>query len=102
MTNSQPRFLMMGLPESGKTTYLAAIYHTLNAAGDGELGLREPPEEREYLLGIERQWLALEPIGHSAHVGPKRVELPIRDPSGQALDLEIPDVNGEEYQDAWE
>jgi hypothetical protein len=93
---------MIGLPESGKSTYLAAMFHTLRQDDAAPLKLRDLPDEREYLIGLERKWLALEPISHSAHVGPKRVVMPISDADGAALDLDIPDVNGEEFQDAWE
>ena len=99
---SYPRLLMIGLPESGKSTYLAALFHTLRQDDARPLKLRELPDEREYLIGLESKWLALEPIRHSAHVGPKRVVMPITDANGAALELDIPDVNGEEFQYAWE
>lgn len=99
---SDQRLLMIGLPESGKSTYLAALFHTLRQDDAHPLKLRELPDEREYLIGLESKWLALEPIRHSAHVGPKRVVMPISTPDGGSLDLDIPDVNGEEFQYAWE
>src|SRR4051812_36798568 len=99
---SDQRLLMIGLPESGKSTYLAALFHTLRQDDAHPLKLRELPDEREYLIGLESKWLALEPIRHSAHVGPKRVVMPIATADGSSLDLDIPDVNGEEFQYAWE
>lgn len=101
MTAGARRLLMMGLPDSGKSTYIAALFHGLRQATDG-LSLRHLPEEREYLLTLENRWLALEPVGHSAYPTPRQIELPIKDSKGRALDVNIPDVNGEEFGDAWE
>lgn len=102
MSDQPINLLMVGLTGSGKTTYLAGLFHTLHQAPQDELSLRTLPEEREYLLTLERRWLDLEPIAHSAHVGPKHVELPVRDAHGRSFDLILPDVSGEEYRDAWE
>ena len=38
--------LMVGLPGSGKTTFLAGIFHTLNNAPEGHLALRDLPLRR--------------------------------------------------------
>jgi len=102
MSNQTVNLLMVGLSGSGKTTYLAGLFHTLSEASDEELCLRGLPEQREYLLTLERRWLDLRQIKHSAHVGPQHVELPIRDAQGRSLDLLLPDISGEEYREAWE
>jgi len=93
--------LMMGLPESGKSTYAAALFHTLKESAEG-MSLRDLPEERDYLLTMERRWLALEPVGHSANPAPKSIALQLKDVDGSEFDVAMPDVNGEEFLDAWE
>lgn len=102
MSERSTELVMMGLQASGKTTYLAGLFHALSEADDTGLSLRRYPDEREYLLGLERRWLDLVEIRHSAHVGPQSVELPIRDAQGRDIDLQMPDISGEEYRDAWE
>lgn len=97
------KVLMVGLPESGKSTYVAALFHTLKEGAHPGLSLRALPEEREYLLTLEKSWLALQPVGHSAHTGPRRIELALHDAGQNAdLDVAIPDVSGEEFLQAWD
>lgn len=95
------RLVMVGLPDSGKSTYLAAIFHTLRE-GEGEWKLGELPEQRDYLLGLESKWLALEPVGHSAYPTPRDVQLSLVGPAEAQLEIQIPDINGEDFQQAWE
>lgn len=102
MSERPVNLVMVGLTGSGKTTYLAGLFHSLKEAPSGELSLRHLPEEREYLLTLERRWLDLQPTRHSAHVGPKHVELPVRNADDRPFDLVLPDISGEEYKDAWE
>jgi hypothetical protein len=99
--NAQPVIIMVGLPESGKSTYLGALYHALGRPGDDGLRLARAPEDREYLLELERRWLALTPLERSRHHGAKDVQIPILTADGAELVLAIPDVVGEDYLDAW-
>jgi hypothetical protein len=99
----QRALLMVGLPESGKSTYLGALFHRLRRFDDNGLRLARDPDELDYLLELERRWLALSPLERSRHHGAKSVELPIQDDThGEELVLNIPDVVGEDYESAWE
>jgi hypothetical protein len=97
----EPVIIMLGLPESGKSTYLGALYHLLRQPGTDRLRLARVPEEREYLLELERRWLALTPLERSRHHGARAVEIPILAEDQTELTLAIPDVVGEAYLDAW-
>lgn len=100
--SSGPVLVMVGLAESGKSTYLGALFHTLGRAPRDGLHLAREPEERDYLLALERRWLSLTPLERSRHHGAKRVEIPIAaGEDGTELLLAIPDVVGEDYLDAW-
>jgi hypothetical protein len=100
--NRQRHLVMVGLPESGKSTYLGALFRTLSAAPPEGLHLARDPEERDYLLDLERRWLSLTPLERSPHHGGREVTLDVatgRD--ADELTLVIPDVVGEDYLDAW-
>lgn len=92
---------MVGLPASGKSTYLGALYHSLAGSSDGSLRLARAPDDREYLLDLERRWLALKPLERSRHRGAKNVQIPIVAADNTQSVLAIPDVVGEAYLEAW-
>jgi hypothetical protein len=95
--------LMVGLPDSGKSTFLGALFHALKDREEDGLRLEGVPDERDYLIELENAWLSLQPVGRSSHQGPKNVELTLRDDRGdQSLSLVIPDIVGEDYEEAWE
>lgn len=95
--------LLMGLPESGKSTYIGALFHQLKAGTEDGLRLEGMPEERDYLIELESEWLSLKPLQRSQHHGPKHIEMTLLDePSGRLLELVIPDIVGEDYEHAWE
>jgi hypothetical protein len=99
---SDSTLVMVGLHDSGKSTYIAAAFHTLKVTSDGGLALRELPEDREYLLDLEENWLNLRPVGHSAHGLPTRIELPLVDAQFGDVELTIPDISGESFDRIWE
>ena len=45
---SQQRVLMVGLPETGKSTYLGALFNALKDDGSEGVRLHALPEERDY------------------------------------------------------
>jgi hypothetical protein len=95
--------LLVGLPDSGKSTYLGALFHGLKSNGSDGLALDRLPEERDYLIELENEWLSLRPLERSRHHGPKHIELPLRDEqTHRSFVLVVPDIVGEEYETAWE
>jgi hypothetical protein len=99
------QILMMGLPGSGKTTYLAALYNLLRAPeptlAPTSLLLRSPPVERDYFHDIERAWLNFELMLHSKHIEPKETKLELKE-GDKEIDVELPDVSGEQFDALWE
>src|SRR5712692_2166980 len=92
--------LMVGLPTAGKTTYLAALWDSLES-GRGHLSLSRLPDSTAYLNQIREAWLKCVEIGHTTHGVINQTTLEINLPKGQAL-LSIPDLSGEYFRDAWE
>jgi len=92
--------LMIGLPGTGKTTFLAALWHVIrnHDAVPGALRLAGVRGDRTYLNRIEQQWLACLPIERT-NVAGQAVTIRIEHPAHrQAFELSIPDVSGEMYE----
>jgi Double-GTPase 1 len=100
--SDQSSILMAGLPESGKSTYLGALYYLLRAAADPRLRLLRPPAERDYLQELENNWLRFNAFERSRHPAPKQVDLELGGQGREASELSIPDVTGESYNLLWE
>lgn len=98
--NATASVALLGLPSTGKTTYLAALYNLLESAGpNADERLRSLPPHRLYLEEIRDAWLAglavpRTPVGTGEIV---ELEAVMR---GEPLDLRIPDVSGESFAEA--
>lgn len=102
MNEAPKQILMAGLPESGKSTYLGALYYLLRKGRDERLALIEEPVERGYLQELEDKWLRFRAFERSTHPGAKPVELLLGGPSDGEFALSMPDVTGESYSHLWE
>jgi hypothetical protein len=102
MSAAQRSILMVGLPESGKSTYLGALYYLLRKGRDERLKLSAEPNERQYLQELENKWLRYKPFERSQHPGIKPIELALAGSSLGEFSLAIPDISGETYSHLWE
>lgn len=102
MSEDASDILMLGLPESGKSTYLGALYYLLRKRADERLKLASDPEERDYLQELENHWLRFLAFERSTHPGVREIELDLRGPETGEIALSIPDVSGESYNHLWE
>lgn len=95
---------MVGLPESGKTTFLAALWHVVNdsAANTGLRFSKLLSDDVAYLNEITRVWRSATKQEHtkagSAHV----VSMNLVDSGKSQLTLTFPDISGESFQGMWE
>jgi Double-GTPase 1 len=94
--------LMVGLPGSGKSTYLGALYYLLRKKGDPRLALAELPEERDYAQELEETWLRFRPFERSKLPAPRPLDLRLIGPEAGDFDFSIPDITGESYDELWE
>lgn len=97
------RLLLVGLKGSGKTSYLAALWHLIES---GEipttLAVTELQPDREYLNRIRDSWLRFEEVGRTSLRSQEMVSLLMRDRvSGSAIDLRVPDLSGELFRLQW-
>ncbi len=95
--------LVVGLPESGKSTFLAALLHCVTANQiDSRLHLPRYVGEFADLRELERRWLACEPIGRTLKADESRSVLPLRhDASGRDYELIFPDLSGDQFDVHW-
>jgi hypothetical protein len=97
------RVLIMGLRGSGKTSYLAALWHLVEA---GELPTAlvaaELQPDRQYLNRIRDSWLTFQPVGRTSLRSQEVISLILRDAvSDEAIDLSLPDLSGELFALHW-
>jgi len=97
------RLLLIGLKGSGKTSYLAALWHSVES-GEVETSLRVAnlQPDREYLNRVRDLWLRLQEMGRTSSRSPQEVSLHLNDAmSGEAIDLTLPDLSGELFRQQW-
>lgn len=89
---------LLGMPSTGKTTFLAAMYHALCAAPPGSTpSLARLPEQRAYLQEIREAWLAGRTVNRNRIETGELVELEIDTEAGR-IALRIPDIAGESFE----
>lgn len=101
---TETSIVILGLPASGKTTYLAALWHVLMSRElVTELKFDKlPMGDVKYLNRIAERWRDAYVQGRTALSGTHIVKLLLKDPSGEAVSLTFPDAPGEEFRDMWE
>jgi hypothetical protein len=95
--------VMIGLPETGKTTYLAALWHVLdtNEVKDS-LVLKKFSGDMQYLNEIRAHWLSCTPIPRTSITNEKHINLILADPKlNDSINFYIPDFSGETYENQW-
>lgn len=98
--NDQINTVLVGLPGSGKTTFIAALWHILNGKKH-LLKLNYRQSDRKYLEEIYAKWAAFEEIERSNTSTFNSIELDIIKNDNGVLKLNFPDVSGELYKDIY-
>ncbi|MDB5385568.1 MAG: hypothetical protein JWM11_1214 [Planctomycetaceae bacterium] len=95
--------LMVGLPRTGKTTFLAALWHVVRSDEvPDSLRLDRLEGDQEYLNLIADQWSQCKELDRTSG-GEIKVDIRLRDPStGHLVRLRIPDMSGELYESLWQ
>jgi len=102
MTRSSS-IVICGLPESGKTTYLAALWHVLTVLTDEPCKLKlasKKYDEYTYINKLHDAWLQ----GHRqlrTRSSTEKIGLNLTLPSGGIIELIVPDVAGEDFKSLW-
>ncbi len=98
MTN----ILSIGLPEVGKTTFLAALWHVAESGEvPASLSLERISENAKHLNSIRSDWLRLEKVGRTIPGQEQPTTLWLRDDRGGVGEVLFPDLSGESFEGAW-
>ena len=99
--SNQNQILIVGLPSTGKTTFIAALWHILEFAEiDSRFELVLYEGDKEYLNTIRDNWLEYERVGRS--IGKKISNIYIKEKNGsKEFKLVIPDISGEIFEQLW-
>lgn len=89
--------LIAGLPEAGKSTYIAALWATTRRTECSyELILSEKPNDADYLNKLSDKWLIAESVDRTLNEDPENITLKWEKRTTKELvSLTIPDFKGE-------
>lgn len=90
----------LGLPSSGKTTFLAALWHLiLTGEVECDLSLDGFTNEYPYLNSIHEKWLDGNPVNRTPLESAQIAKLNLKfNGNGEKFTLHIPDLSGEEFE----
>lgn len=100
---------LVGFPETGKTSFLAALWEIVFNSRSSLLHLEVLPEDRLYLLAIHRRWLegkeAIktrdQQLLGGVHGQMQTISLRLRGPTSE-IAITVPDLAGETFNNVWE
>lgn len=100
---SSQRHIILGYPESGKTTYLAALWHVIDAGlANTSLTLEKIEGDTEYLNKIVGAWLRCQEVPRTYLSDEQTVVLHVCDTKTQdTMILSLPDFSGETLQEIY-
>lgn len=93
-------FVIVGLPSSGKTTFLAALWHLVESEEDEECRLKLEAYEGDlvYLNQIAEAWRNFEEVPRTSQVGDVDVTMRLVDQvTGVKATASFPDLDGETF-----
>jgi GTPase SAR1 family protein len=103
MKSPTSNLLMVGLRGSGKTTFLAALWHYLESAEiNDRMKLPQLQPDRDYLNSIRNSWLSLKPVGRTSLRLTGTVSMTVTDSqTDKQTTITLPDLSGELYGTQW-
>jgi len=101
----QPRCnqLIVGLPSTGKTTFLAALWHVVESEEvAGSLCLEKLHGNREHLNAIRDNWLGCHPVARTTISSETLVSMILKaHDGGKTTEIFFPDMSGETFMSHW-
>lgn len=93
------RHVILGLPASGKTTFLAALWHLIQAdEAECQLVLKSLEGDVGYLNKIAEAWRTYSVVGRTSQTGDVDVAMKVTNREGsQTAELRFPDLAGESF-----
>jgi len=95
--------LIVGLPGSGKTTFLAALWQVVTTREvPGSLSLIKFEGDRRHLNKIHKAWLQFREVGRTVQNTEQVVSMKLSLPgSDETAGLVFPDMSGESFRQQW-
>lgn len=95
--------LLMGLPSTGKTSFLAALWYLVNQSHvSSGLALEKLDGDSKYLNQIRETWLEFKAVPRNPLDSETLVSMALKDrASGRAVRLTLPDLSGESFRLQW-
>lgn len=95
--------LLVGLPATGKSTFLAALWHVVESGElPDSLCLERLEGDLEYLNSLRAEWLAYSELRRTPLGSAELTFMRLRDPrDGKVTDLYLPDMAGETFHAQW-
>jgi hypothetical protein len=92
---------ILGLPRSGKTTYLAALWHQIDAGEvSTKLVLDKLVGDHEYLNSIVEAWRRCAEVPRTPREAETNVTIHVSEPAtSRPIVLRFPDLSGESFED---
>jgi hypothetical protein len=97
--------VICGLPASGKTTFLAALWYAVFDRRDPNTYLSFETltgADHSHLNAIMRRWLEAKEQIHTEVASGKIVSMNLKDAAGGKVRMTFPDLSGESFQEIWE
>lgn len=96
-------FLLIGLPSTGKTSFLAALWYAIQQKqSPTALVLQRLDGDSGYLNKIRDAWLAFKPVGRNPTDTETFVSMRLKLSDGdEEVHLTFPDVSGESFKQQW-
>lgn len=101
---SERSVVIIGLPESGKSTFLGALWHLMTEGDvDTLLHLESLGQgDRNHLNALASRWRDAQVQDRTSTAGNRLVVMNLADRNGTSLRVSFPDTAGEAYQNMWE
>ncbi len=97
-----PGVVVIGIPESGKSSFIAALSHLLEFREiETELTLAQMPDEAQYLFEMRSEWQGCQPFERTKAGGFHPIVFNLKDKQDRRIDLSFPDIAGEEFEQQW-
>lgn len=102
MSDDGIRVVLAGLPDTGKSTFLAGLWHVLESNEiQGALRLSSVPNDRRYLNAMRDAWIKGEAVGRTPGPTEQYLQFGLESAEGERFVINLPDLSGEAYRAIW-